>query len=172
MSKIFLSLLAGSVIVGCIAATGAGAATAKNKDVTAQFGVPLPANELFQLYQGRSWLWSDGAGYFSPKQRQFRSWTGSGKTASYGEGRWFIPEAGKLCFKATWTAQSGSAPAVTCFSHRVKGGNVYQKREPDGEWYLFKHAALKQGDEYAKLRKGDYVGKRFGMVKARLSEKG
>ena len=69
--------------------------------MSSQFGRPLTAKELFQLYQGRSWIWED-AGYFSPKQRRFTAATGNG--TYYGEGRWFVTNPGKLCRKATWTA--------------------------------------------------------------------
>ncbi|TIM42920.1 MAG: DUF995 domain-containing protein [Mesorhizobium sp.] len=35
--------------------------------------------------------------------------------------------------------KGGAASALTCFSHRKKDGIVIQKREPDGEWYVFTH---------------------------------
>jgi hypothetical protein len=45
----------------------------------------------------------------------------------------------------------GVASALTCFSHREKGGVVFQKREPDGEWYVFKTTAASTRDEYGKV---------------------
>ena len=89
----------------------------------------------------------------------------------YGDGRWFLTDPGKLCFKATWIGKGGNAPALTCFSHRKNGANVYQKREPDGEWYLFKHTPVKRADEYAKVRRGDFVSDRYTQVKKQLSRK-
>ena len=168
MSKIW-SFLVRFAIVGCVLATAfdAGAAQAR-KNAPSR---PLTTDELFQLYHSRSWLWKDGAGYFSPKQRRFIAATGAGSTASFGDGRWFLTDPGKLCFRATWTAKSGSAPALTCFSHRRWGANVYQKREPDGEWYLFKHSPIRKGDEYAKVRPGDHIGSRFERTKARLANR-
>ena len=72
---------------------------------------------------------------------------------------------------AKWTGKSGSAPATTCFSHRTKGGAIYQKREPSGDWYLFKHARTRSSDEYAKFRSGDLVAGRLAKVKTRLGAK-
>jgi hypothetical protein len=171
MSKL-LSNSIRTAIAAFVALTVFDASAAQSgKSPAAQFGKTLTAFELYQLYQGRSWIWEDGAGYFSPKERRFTSWTGSGKNASYGEGRWFLTDQGKLCFRATWVAKDGSAPALTCFSHRKKGGNVYQKREPNGDWYLFKQAPIRKADEYAKVRPGDFVSDRYTQVKKQLSRK-
>ncbi|RWO95870.1 MAG: DUF995 domain-containing protein [Mesorhizobium sp.] len=133
-----------------------------------QLGSPLTTDELFQVYQGRSWIWKDGAGHFSPRQRRFTATTGNG--TSYGEGRWFLTDPGKLCFRATWTSKDGSTPALSCFSHRKQGANVYQKSKK-GKWYLFKHAQLRKTDEYAKVRRGDYVANRLAKTKARLANR-
>jgi Protein of unknown function (DUF995) len=171
MSKI-CSLLIRSAIVACVIGTAFDAGAAQNnKNASSKFGTPLTTDELFQLYHSRSWLWNDGAGYFSPKQRRFTAATGAGSGASIGDGQWFLTDPGKLCFKATWTAKSGSAPALTCFSHRRWGAKVYQRREPDGEWYLFKHSPIRKADEYAKVRPGNYIGTRFNNTKARLANK-
>jgi hypothetical protein len=171
MSKI-CSLLIRTAIAGCAIATAFDAGAAQsNKKASSEFGSPLTTDELFQLYHSRSWLWDDGAGYFSSKQRRFIAATGEGRAASIGDGRWFLTDPGKLCFKATWTAKSGSAPALTCFSHRRWGNNVYQRREPDGEWYLFKHSSTKKADEYAKVRPGNYISTRFNNTKAKLTNR-
>jgi hypothetical protein len=167
----FRTLLALFAIGTCMsagAAVEAGAAQSK-PNITAKSAMPLTAEELFQLYHSRSWLWSDGAGYFSNKQRRFTAWTGKGGKASYADGRWFIAGPGKLCFKAKWHAKDGAASALTCFSHRKKNGIVFQKREPDGEWYAFKNAPAKASDEYGKMRLGNYVSGRFKQVEARFS---
>lgn len=155
------------VAITCCVAIAAYDAEAATGETGLHLGKPLTTGELFHLYQGRSWLWKDGAGYFSSKQRRFTAWTSAGEKASVGDGRWFLTDPGKLCFKADWRAGSGSASALTCFSHRWKGSDVYQRREPDGEWYLFKHSSLKSADEYAKLVRGDYVSNRFRAYSAR-----
>jgi Protein of unknown function (DUF995) len=154
-------------VVSGFAATAFHASAFASDQKASEFGKPLTAFELLQLYQGRSWLWGDGAGYFSPEQRRFTAATGKGSTASSGEGRWFITDSGKLCFKATWVTNDGSTPVRTCFSHRKKGTDVYQKREPDGEWYVFKHSPVREADEYAKFRLGDYV---TGSTKAGIQD--
>jgi hypothetical protein len=46
---------------------------------------------------------------------------------------------------------------------------VYQKREPNGEWYAFKNAPVKADDEYRKLRPGDYVSPSLKKIQSRLS---
>jgi hypothetical protein len=171
MSKTVRMNMIGAVIVGSIAAMPFAAAAAQKAPTAPKLGRPLTTDELFQLYQGRTWIWKDGAGYFSPKQRQFTSWTGEGDSASYGEGKWLLTDAGKLCFRATWTSKSGNASALTCFSHRMSGSAVYQKREPNGDWYLFKHESVQATDEYAKVRPGDYVSDRFDKLKAQLATK-
>lgn len=162
-----LSLLAIGACVG-FGTHEVGAAQGK-PNVTANGAVPLTTDELYGLYSNRSWLWSDGSGYFPAKQRRFIASTGEGSKGSYAVGRWFITDPGKLCFRAKWYAKSGAASALTCFSHRKKDGVVFQKREPDGDWYVFKHATTRAGDEYGKIRPGNYVDARFKRVEARLS---
>jgi hypothetical protein len=157
MSKKAWLFVAYFALVSGFAATAFQAIASGSDTESSEFGEPLTAFELLQLYQGKSWLWGDGAGYFSPEQRRFVAATGKGSTASSGEGRWLITDSGKLCFEAIWVTKDGSTPVRTCFSHRKKGANVYQKREPDGEWYVFKHSPLRKADEYAKFRLGDYV---------------
>jgi hypothetical protein len=134
----------------------------------AQTAAPLSNEALYQLYNSRSWHWKDGAGHFSVKQRRFTAWSGSGKSASFGVGTWFLTEPGKLCFKADWVAKDGKAGEITCFSHRQKAGVVFQKREPDGEWYVFKHARARRGDEITKLRSGDIVSPRLGKIQQQV----
>ncbi|WP_027687027.1 DUF995 domain-containing protein, partial [Rhizobium leguminosarum] len=60
--------------------------------------------------------------------------------------------------------------AITCFSHRKKGGLIYQKREPDGQWYVFKSAQTQATDEFAKLRHGDYVSSQLGRIEMSVSK--
>lgn len=133
-----------------------GPASARDSVPDASTGTPLSPDEIFRLYQGRSWMWSQGAGYFSAKANRFTAWSGADGAVSHAEGHWFATAAGKLCFRATWRAQSGSSRNLTCFSHRKLGGVVFQKREPDGEWYVFR-GNTGAADEYLKLRPGNYV---------------
>lgn len=139
--------------------TFSGAETAK----------PLNNAEIYQLFSNNSWMWKDGAGYFSVPKRQFKAWSGSGKSATYADGIWFITEPGKLCFRANWHTVNSVVPATTCFSHRKKDGVIFQRREPKGEWYVFKHAPAQKSDEIRKLRSGDYVSKHFDTLKIKLA---
>jgi hypothetical protein len=132
--------------------------------------VPLSAGEIHALYGQKSWIWKEGAGYFSVRERRFTAWSKENGKPSYGVGRWFIPEPGKLCFRADWHAKDGSAPATTCFNHAKRGKVIYQKREPDGEWYVFKHRRTRADDEFAKLRRGNYVIDRLGTIQSKIGE--
>ncbi|WP_026621942.1 hypothetical protein M728_005000 (plasmid) [Ensifer sp. WSM1721] len=162
-----ISLLA-AVAAGIGGGTSIAEAAARRAD--GKIAAPLTHTELYNLYGQRSWIWKEGAGYFSVRQRRFTAWSREKGAPSYGVGRWFITEPGKLCFTADWHAKSGSAPATTCFSHRKRGGVIYQKREPDGEWYVFKHARPRSGDEFTKLRRGNYVSDRLETIQARIGE--
>ncbi|MQW86911.1 DUF995 domain-containing protein [Sinorhizobium saheli] len=154
-----------AVVAGIGAASTEAAAARKRATST-----PLTQAELYALYGQKSWIWKKGAGYFSVRQRRFTAWSAENGSPSYGIGRWFIAGQGKLCFKADWHARDGSAPATTCFSHRKRGGVIYQKREPDGEWYVFRHAPTRADDEFMKLRRGNYVSARLSRIENRLGK--
>ncbi|WP_163272976.1 DUF995 domain-containing protein [Chelativorans alearense] len=164
------ALLAAAVVAG-LAASAFGIAAASANPNEARLARPLTSNEVYQIYANRSWIWKEGAGFFAVKKREFSAWSHEGGAPSYGVGRWFITSPGKLCFRAEWRAMDGSAPAVTCFSHREKDGVIYQKREPDGEWYVFRQMPARMSDEYAKLRRGDYVVTRMRRIEARLGNR-
>ena len=156
-------------IIGAIASPAfAAGAVQKRPSAPPANSVPLTTDELYRLYNNRSWIWKAGAGYFAVKQREFKAWSRE-ESESYGVGHWFITEPGKLCFKAMWYAKDGSAPALTCFSHRKKGNIVYQKREPSGEWYAFKTTPAKASDEYRKIVPGDYVTAQYNRTRAKLA---
>jgi hypothetical protein len=165
--KTLLLLGAIAVATGSLLSTAHAAQSKITKPPTGS--LPLTNEDLYKLYGNRSWIWKDGAGYFAVKQRQFSAWSGEGK-GSYGLGRWFLTEPGKLCFRAVWYAETGNALALTCFSHRKKGNVIFQKREPDGEWYPFKTMPAKQSDEYRKFEPLDYVTQRFNRMRTQLSQ--
>lgn len=130
----------------------------------------LTTDELYRIYSNRSWIWDDGAGYFQVAGRKFTAFTGSGRTGSYAEGRWFLTSEGRACFRATWFAAAGNAPALTCFEHRTDGSTISQRRLPDGEWYIFAHDPPQAGDEILKLKTGDRVAKGSARNRLALSE--
>ncbi|WEX74975.1 DUF995 domain-containing protein [Sinorhizobium numidicum] len=165
MSKLRKILLIAAFVGGLGATTPAEAAAGRP---VAKNATALTHAEIHSLYGQKSWIWKDGAGYFSVRERRFTAWSKENGSPSYGVGRWFITGPGKLCFKADWHAKSGSAPATTCFSHRKVRGVIYQKREPDGQWYVFRNAPAQESDEFAKLRRGNYVSARVGKIESRI----
>lgn len=131
---------------------------------------PMSGDQLFAVFNNQTWQWETGGGFFAARQRAFIAWSSEGGKPSYGEGRWFTTGAGKFCFRAKWTSLDGAANAVTCFSHRINGNTIFQKREPDGEWYVFKHAKRTKGDEYMKLKKGNYVYHPLKKMKRQMAQ--
>ncbi|MGO6938131.1 DUF995 domain-containing protein [Rhizobium johnstonii] len=167
MSMLQKMLLA-VVLTGGIATAASAAGT--NEPAGIENAKPMSSAEIYRLYNQNTWMWKAGAGYFSAKARRFTAWSRENGSPSFGMGRWFITESGKLCFNADWHAKTGTATAITCFSHRKKGGLIYQKREPDGEWYVFKSAPAQATDEFAKLRRGDYVSSQLGGIETSVSK--
>ncbi|EHK58671.1 DUF995 domain-containing protein [Allomesorhizobium alhagi] len=160
-----------SVVVATMLATGAFAAAAQANTVSnISKARPLNSEEIYQLYNSRSWLWKAGAGHFSVKKRRFTAWSNEEGSPSYGVGQWFITGPGKLCFRARWQTKNGVWPKLTCFSHREMNGAIYQKREPEGEWYKFRGVPPRRGDEWAKLRHGDYVVSRLSKMRTHLAD--
>ncbi|ADH87889.1 protein of unknown function DUF995 [Ancylobacter novellus DSM 506] len=157
-----LTLAAIAVSLTCTLSASADAA---QRRATATVMRP---NDVRALYAGKTWIWSDGAAYFAPNRR-FVAWSGSGKQASYAEGEWRVTPLGRMCFSAIWRGVGPSGRNITCFGHRVMGGQViYQQKEPGGAWYVFKHGQTAAGDEYAKFRAGDEASAGVGKVKQEL----
>ena len=129
----------------------------------------LTTGELYDIYANRTWIWEDGAGYFEVAGRRFTAFTKSGRKGSYADGRWFLTNPGRVCFRATWFAADGNAEAVTCFEHKTDGNTISQRRLPDGEWYVFSHLPPKRGDEILKLKAGNRVATSFERNKTALS---
>lgn len=69
---------------------------------------------------------------------------------------WFIPGGGKMCYHAKWYGSWGVKGSTTCFEHRQAGNVVYQRKSPDGDWYVFK-----------RLKYGDYVTTKQTRIKAK-----
>ncbi|MGM4983968.1 MULTISPECIES: DUF995 domain-containing protein [Rhizobium] len=120
---------------------------------------PMSAAALKRLYSGRSWIWKDGAGFFSRNHNHFTAWSHKGSQKSYAKGTWYVTDRGKLCMSALWYSGKTAARNVSCFLHREKAGIIYQKRASGGKWYVFRHNPIKHDDEVLKLRRGDNVRK-------------
>lgn len=119
--------------------------------------VPLSTKQLSDIYSGKTWLWPDGAAYFAPGGR-FRAWAGTGKKESFATGSWRTPGNGRLCFRAVWVSRGGAGASQSCFAHVSKSGFLFQRKEPAGEWYVFKHPTAEPEDEFRKLVPGDKAG--------------
>jgi hypothetical protein len=128
----------------------------------------MTAFEVYALYKNKSWQWVNGAGYMTDAGRQFSAWSDGEKGKTWAEGRWVISDTGALCLDATWHSEQGAFPAKTCFSHRLGGGTIYQKREPNGEWYVFRHANAREDDEAHKLVPSDLVSQQRDSIKTAL----
>lgn len=128
----------------------------------------MTAGEIYEIYRDKSWRWEDGAGQMKASPRQFSAWADGENGKSWAEGRWLVTETGRMCFDATWHTEQGAFPAKTCFSHRVGKSAIYQKREPDGAWYVFRHVRPREDDEASKLVSQDLVSRQRDSLKAAL----
>lgn len=147
----------GMAVAGLGLALGYGPAFAAEAVAVPAQARAMTALELHDLYRDKTWQWGDGAGRFQEEGRIFRAWSGNGAKASWAVGRWTLTNDGQLCLRAVWHSPGGSSPNKTCFRHMFHDGTVYQKKEPSGAWYVFKHAALDKDDEYRKLVTQDTV---------------
>lgn len=133
------------------------AAKATTKPAPEAPAAPIADTALAGIYSGKTWLWPDGAAYFAP-DGGFVAFAGKNKTESFARGSWRIASNGRLCFKATWVSRGGAGAAESCFAHQVKSGDVLQRKEPSGQWYVFKHRESRPDDEFRKLVAGDQAG--------------
>lgn len=160
--------------VAAIVAAGLNVTAAHAVDdakTLAESAEPVSVYELFTIYHNKSWLWKSGAGYFSDDKRRFLAWGGSGGSPTYAEGRWYIPEeGGMVCFKAVWHYRGGSKPKRSCFAHRKNGSVILQRREPNGDWYVFKGSASTAKDAFSKLKDGDHVTAKLEEQRTALSK--
>jgi Protein of unknown function (DUF995) len=151
------------VLLGFGSPAAAGKASAPSPDARV-----MTSGELFMLYRDKSWQWADGAGRMEADERRFTAWTGSGDGATWAEGRWILTDGGRLCFKAKWHSASGVAPNKTCFGHKKLGNVIYQRKEPSGAWYVFRHAKPTAYDEFHKLVSQDLVASDLERIKSKL----
>lgn len=159
-AKVVLAVLA----VICL--SDASAAQNRAPKVKAE---PLTAFELYEIYKDKTWVWNTGGGRFNADGRTLVAWVNDGGKQSFAEGRWVINDLGQLCMRGTWTNAEGSGRDSTCFGHRKIGGTIYQKRQPHGDWYIFKHARTRPGDEFRKLVARDTVSDKARKLKDDLA---
>jgi hypothetical protein len=139
--RVWTAVLAGACALGAAQVIGA---PASERTPTKK--------EVVEIYEGKSWFWESGVAFFAPKG-QFNAFAGEGKDRSTVSGSWEVLDDGRLCFSGVWTAKSWRKFARTCFAHKIKDGQVLQRRLPKGEWYVFRHDPGKEGDQ--KLVVGD-----------------
>ncbi|MGX8008620.1 DUF995 domain-containing protein [Mesorhizobium sp. ORM8.1] len=149
-------------LCGQLALSGgvAHAATAKAGTPAQADAVGVPtAYELSLFYADRTWIWKDGAAYFGQNGRALRAWTSGADSASVAEGKWLVTNDGKMCMDLVWRGKSYTGKLQrTCYSHRVNGGNIEQRKDPDGAWYSFKRSPEGPADEYRNFQTGDTKG--------------
>lgn len=117
----------------------------------------MTAAELHMLYRDKTWVWPDGAGRLQDQGRIFTGWSGTGSNGSWAQGRWILSDTGLMCLKATWHSPTEAVPNKVCFRHFTDGGTIYQRKEPSGDWYVFKHATPADSDEFKKIIAEDTV---------------
>ena len=93
-----------------------------------------------------------GVAFFAAKG-QFNAFSQEGKERSTVAGDWETFDDGRMCFSGLWTASSWRRFVRTCFAHKIKDGQIYQRRLPKGEWYVFRHEPAQAEDQ--KLVSGD-----------------
>ena len=140
---------------------------------SAEVAVPEKARtmtgvELYMIFQDKTWKWESGAGRMDREGRVFRAWAQSATGESWAEGRWSVNDRGQLCLTAVWHSQGAAARDKTCVSHRTLDGTSYQKREPSGDWYVFRHARTQADDEFNRLVREDLVAAKLAAFKERI----
>jgi len=127
----------------------------------------LSAGEVQQIYSGKTWVWSEGGGYFDPNG-SFYAAVGSTPTSAFlARGRWSAGNQGELCFQALWNGQVGKNAEKTCFYHKAANGNIMQKRGEDGEWYIFRNARLSPKDEFRKIVLGNRISNKMSDIRSK-----
>ncbi|WP_245489147.1 DUF995 domain-containing protein [Mesorhizobium sp. M7D.F.Ca.US.004.03.1.1] len=130
------------------------------------------AYELQLLYADRTWVWKNGAAYFAQGNRRLEAWTSGQDTASVAEGRWLVTKEGKMCMELAWRSKGYTGKQNrTCYSHRIQGGSIEQRKDPDGEWYSFKRSPEEPSDEYRKFEAGDTKGAQFEEARKLIDSK-
>jgi hypothetical protein len=160
---------AGFLAVATALLTSPALAVQEDVNAAASHATPLSSQEIYRLYGNRSWLWGrNGAGYFAIRKRAFTAWTRNKAGKGYGEGIWFIPRDGRLCFRASWQDPKSTSTTLTCFDHRADAKAIYQRKAPSGSWYIFKHRHPRRSDEFEKLKYGNYVARKYMEIKSEL----
>ena len=148
-----LWLTAAALFAGAWMVT-AGAETQKPRPEKAK---PVSASELSDLFGDRTWRWGAGGARFVAERRKLVAYSEEGGNSTVAEGHWEGTDSGLLCLVARWTTKASEASKRTCFRHVRDRGTIFQRREPNGDWYVFRSNRPKPEDEFAKLIKEDTI---------------
>ncbi|MDX8517241.1 DUF995 domain-containing protein [Mesorhizobium dulcispinae] len=162
------------IVCGQLAFSGAAGAAngAPPVEAAAKPDAAPTAFELQLLYADRTWNWKNGAAYFG-LDRRLQAWTAGQDKAAVAEGRWLVTDTGKMCMELAWRSKTyATKPQRTCYSHRIESGNIEQRKDPDGEWYDFKHAKDDPADEHQKFQAGNTKGEQFDETRKLVDSKG
>ena len=143
-----------AAFIGGLVAAGAPALAADSAtpSLPTRHASAVSAADLYRLYRGKTWVWSDGAGFFGPDGHF------SAQAGPYSaRGMWWVNYQGGVCFDAEWRGEGWVKPVLSCFSHSQDGEAWYQKREPSGTWWIFKSWPPRADDEVMKLKAGNFV---------------
>ena len=170
MFSIRFRIVSSALLVLLLAGAAEAAPQPKADDpvaIKAASAQPLSAEALEALYSGKTWKWKDGGGYFSANRHRFIAWSQKGGAWSYGQGRWYTTNNGKLCLQAYWVNKMSGGGDTTCFLHREQDDVIYQKRSLGGTWYVFRNNPPRSTDEAAKLLRGDRISRGLAIIKAK-----
>jgi hypothetical protein len=99
MHSIRSTIVSTTLSVLLLAGNASAASRPQIDDATAKLAAaasPMKAMALEKLYAGRTWKWKTGGGFFSADRNQFAAVSREGAAWSYGEGRWYATNGGKL----------------------------------------------------------------------------
>ncbi|TIV98729.1 MAG: DUF995 domain-containing protein [Mesorhizobium sp.] len=154
------------------AGTAAAKSSAPPVEAAAKPEIAPTAFELQLLYADRTWNWKNGAAYFG-LDRRLQAWTAGENKPAVAEGRWLLTDTGKMCMELAWRSKTYTTkPQRTCYSHRIESGKIEQRKDPDGQWYDFKHAKDDPADEHQKFQTGNTKGAQFDETRKLVDSKG
>jgi hypothetical protein len=162
-----VALLAGLALPGVSQAAAAAPQLPPPSDLP-KGAQPIDPGELVHLFQGKTWKWPGGAGFFG-EGRKFQAYTGAGRDGSVATGRWFLTQRGTLCMQADWISLGAKKPVVDCFEHVRLGNAILQhKAGSERDWYPLITTPPRADDEARNLVAGDQVSKEAQLIEKAL----
>lgn len=156
--KLMRKRMIGLVLCGALATQAVSSGTAAVDDLAAKASASpyVSAGELLRLFGGRTWVWAgSGGGFYANKKREYKAYAGKNQERSYADGTWFITDRGRVCVRAVWHSLKWKGKVLECLEHRSDGKQVFQRKLPKGDWYVFQNIPLRSGDPATQLVPGD-----------------